>query len=68
MEKRLGNLQKISHSKNTLQARIADLEGQYAEHARQLTALRNMYNGIHLSRPVTEDEPPKPRLVLGQNA
>ena len=68
MEKRLGNLQKISQSKNTLQARITDLEGQYAELARQLTALRNLYNGIHLSRPLSADSPPKPRLVQGQGA
>ncbi len=64
MEKRLENLQKIGHSKNTLQARIEDLEGQYAELARQLTALRNMYNGIHLSRSMVEDAHPRPRLAV----
>jgi hypothetical protein len=63
MEKRLVNLQKIGRSKNTLQVRIEDLEGQYAELARQLTALRNMYNGIHLSRPASEAFRPRPRLV-----
>ncbi len=68
MEKRLENLQKIGHSKNTLQARIEDLEGQYAELARQLTALRNMYNGIHLSRPEVEEARPRPRLVATRNA
>jgi hypothetical protein len=68
MEKRLGNLQKISHSKSTLQARIGDLEGRYAELARQLTALRNLYNGIHLSRPASADARPRPRLILGRQA
>ncbi len=67
MEKRLENLQKIGHSKNTLQIRIEDLEVQYAELARQLTALRNMYNGIHLSRPAVEELRPRPRLVVTRN-
>ncbi len=68
MEKRLENLQKIGHSKHTLQVRIEDLEGQFAELARQLTALRNMYNGIHLSRPMTEETHPRPRLVSAKSA
>ena len=68
MEKRLENLQKIGRSKNTLQVRIEDLEGQYAELARQLTALRNLYNGIHLSRPMSEESHPRPRLVSQQGA
>jgi hypothetical protein len=55
MEKRLVNLQKIGRSKNTLQTKIEDLEGQYVDLARQLTTLRNMYNSIHLSRPVEEN-------------
>ena len=68
MEKRLVNLQKIGRSKNTLQVRIEDLESQYAELARQLTALRNMYNGIHLSRPLSEETRPRPRLVSQRSA
>lgn len=68
MEKRLENLQKIGHSKNTLQARIDDLEGQYAELARQMTALRNMHNGIRISRSMVEDAQPRPRLVATQRA
>jgi len=68
MEKRLENLQKIGRSKNTLQVRIEDLENQYAELARQLTALRNLYNNIHLSRPMSEESRPKPRLVSQQSA
>jgi len=50
MEKRLANLQKIGRSKDTLQTRIADMESQHAELARQLTALRNMHKRIHPSR------------------
>jgi len=68
MEKRLQNLQKIGHSKSTLQVRIEDLEGQYAELARQLTALRNMYNAIHMSRPMGEEKASKPRLVAVKSA
>jgi len=68
MEKRLENLQKIGRSKNTLQVRIEDLESQYAELARQLTALRNLYNGIHLSRPMSAESPPRPRLVSQKSA
>jgi hypothetical protein len=68
MEKRLQNLQKIGHSKSTLQVRIEDLEGQYAELARQLTALRNMYNAIHMSRPINEEQNAKPRLVAVKTA
>jgi DNA repair ATPase RecN len=64
MEKRLINLQKIGRSKNTLQVRIEDLESQYAELARQLTALRNLFNSIHLSRPDSDSERPRPRLVV----
>ncbi len=68
MEKRLQNLQKIGHSKSTLQVRIEDLEGQYAELARQLTALRNMYNAIHMSRPMGEEQHSRPRLVAVKTA
>jgi hypothetical protein len=66
MEKRLMNLQKIGRSKNTLQVRIEDLEGQYVELARQLTALRNMYNGIHLSQILGDEVHARPRLVSHQ--
>lgn len=68
MEKRLENLQKIGRSKNTLRLRIEDLERQYAELARQLTGLRNLYNGIHLSRPLTGRTPPRPHLVSQKRA
>jgi hypothetical protein len=63
MEKRLNNLQKIGHSRNTLQYRILELQEQYTELARQLTALRNMANRIKNSRPLNQGERPKPKLV-----
>jgi hypothetical protein len=63
IEKRLENLQKIGRSKHTLETRIQELEGQYAEQARQLTALRNMHNGIHAGMPPADGARPKPRLV-----
>jgi len=64
VEKRLVNLQKIGRSKALLQSRIEELETHYAEQARQLTALRNLFNGIHLSRPDNTKERPRPRLVV----
>ncbi len=67
MEKRLSNLQKIGQSRNTLQYRILELQEQYTELARQLTALRNMANRINNSRPLNQTERPKPKLV-SQNA
>jgi hypothetical protein len=63
MEKRLNNLQKIGQSRNTLQYRILELQEQYTELARQLTALRNMANRIKISRPLNQSERPKPKLV-----
>lgn len=63
MEKRLNNLQKIGQSRNTLQYRILELQEQYTELARQLTALRNMANRIKNSRPLHQSERPKPKLV-----
>ncbi len=66
MAKRLDNLQKIGQSKSTLQVRIEDLEDQYAELARQLTALRNMHNQLQHPIPVDKTEHPRPRLVASQ--
>jgi hypothetical protein len=67
MEKRLTNLQKIGQSRNTLQYRILELQEQYTELARQLTALRNMANRLSNSRPLHEAKRQKPTLVK-QNA
>jgi hypothetical protein len=65
MEKRLNNLQKIGQSRNTLQYRILELQEQYTELARKLTALRNMANRINNNRPLHQAERPKPKLVSG---
>ncbi|MEJ2424159.1 MAG: hypothetical protein P8101_06800, partial [Candidatus Thiodiazotropha sp.] len=67
MEKRLNNLQKIGQSRNTLQYRILELQEQYTELARQLTALRNMANRLSNSRPLHQAHRQKPTLVK-QNA
>ncbi|MES9859389.1 MAG: dynamin family protein [Candidatus Thiodiazotropha sp. LLP2] len=63
MEKRLTNLQKIGQSRNTLQYRILELQEQYTELARQLTALRNMSNRLSNSRPLHQAKRQKPTLV-----
>ena len=52
MEKRLSNLQKIGQSRSTLQYRILELQEQYTEVARQLTALRNMANRLSNNQPI----------------
>jgi hypothetical protein len=67
MEKRLNNLQKIGQSRNTLQYRILELQEQYTELARQLTALRNMANRLSNSRPLHQAHRQRPTLVK-QNA
>ena len=63
MEKRLSNLQKIGQSRSTLQYRLLELQEQYTEVARQLTALRNMANRLSNSAPLHSTERPKPKLV-----
>jgi predicted transcriptional regulator len=63
MEKRLTNLQKIGQSRNTLQYRILELQEQYTELARQLTALRNMSNRLSNNRSLHSAQRPKPTLV-----
>lgn len=63
MEKRLSNLQKIGQSRSTLQYRILELQEQYTEVARQLTALRNMANRLSNHQPLGSLERPKPKLV-----
>jgi hypothetical protein len=63
MEKRLSNLQKIGQSRSTLQYRILELQEQYTEIARQLTALRNMANRLGNNQPLTSVDRPKPKLV-----
>lgn len=68
MEQRLTDLQKISRSRDTLDSRVHELEAHYNDVAKQLTALRNMYNTLNNSQPLTEAERPKPRLVKNNRA
>ncbi len=63
MEKRLSNLQKIGQSRSTLQYRILELQEQYTEVARQLTALRNIANRLSVNQPLNSIDRPKPKLV-----
>lgn len=66
MEKRLTNLQKIGRSRNSLQSRVRDLQNQYNDNARQLTAIRNMYNTVNNDQPLGESVSTRPRLVSNQ--
>ncbi|MES9844338.1 MAG: dynamin family protein [Candidatus Sedimenticola sp. PURPLELP] len=63
MEHRLKDLQKVSHSRDTLDGRIDELRRQYNAAAKQLTVLRNMHNTLNNTRPLTDAERPRPRLV-----
>ncbi len=66
MEKRLENLQRIGRSKDSLQGRIEDMQKQYVELAKQLTALRNIHNALHYDPLVDEQRSGKPHLVAGK--
>ncbi|MCU7959943.1 MAG: dynamin family protein [gamma proteobacterium symbiont of Bathyaustriella thionipta] len=66
MEKRLSSLKKIHQSESMLQSRVNELQEQYTLSARQLTTLRNMHQTLSSSRPLTEEERPKPALVLNK--
>jgi hypothetical protein len=66
MEKRLENLQRIGRSKDSLQSRIDDMQRQYVELAKQLTALRNIHNALHYDPLVDEQRAGKPHLVAGK--
>ena len=63
LERRLKDLRKISQSRDTLQVRLDELKKEYKILARQLTTLRNMQNRLTQSRPLTDEERPRPRLV-----
>lgn len=63
MEHRLQDLKKVSHSRDTLESRIAELQEQYNAVAKQLTILRNMHNNLNNTRPMIEDERTLPRLI-----
>jgi DNA repair ATPase RecN len=65
MEKRLENLQRIGRSKDSLQSRIDEMQKQYVELAKQLTALRNIHNALHYDPLADEQRTGKPHLVVG---
>jgi hypothetical protein len=65
MEKRLENLQRIGRSKDSLQSRIDEMQKQYVELAKQLTALRNIHNALHFDPLADEQRTRKPHLVAG---
>ncbi|MGA7979499.1 MAG: dynamin family protein [Chromatiaceae bacterium] len=65
MEKRLENLQRIGRSKDNLQSRIDEMQKQYVELAKQLTALRNIHNALHYDPLADEQRTGKPHLVIG---
>lgn len=63
MEERLENLQRIGRSKDSLQERIDDLQGQYVAFAQTLTALRNIHSALYYDPLTEQDAPGKLRLV-----
>ncbi len=67
LERRLKDLRKVSKSRDTLQLRINELEKEYQVQMRQLTALRSMQNRLTYSRPVADEERPRPRLVSSRS-
>ncbi|MCW8908361.1 MAG: hypothetical protein OQL28_14005, partial [Sedimenticola sp.] len=66
MERRLQDLQKVSRSRDTLESRVSELEGQHNAVARQLTILRNIHNTLNASAPLDQEQRPRPRLVSTQ--
>ncbi|MET0092886.1 MAG: hypothetical protein ABW120_05100, partial [Sedimenticola sp.] len=65
MEQRLVDLQKVSHSRDTLEERIDELKRQHNAVAKQLNILRNMHNTLNNTRLPSDSELLKPRLVKG---
>lgn len=66
MERRLQDLQKVSHSRDTLESRVNELENQHNAVARQLTILRNIHNTLNATTPLDQEQRPRPRLVATQ--
>lgn len=66
MEKRLENLQRIGRSKDSLQARADEMQKNYVELAKQLTALRNIHNALHFDPLIDDKHAGKPHLVAGK--
>lgn len=63
MERRLENLQRIGQSKESIEKRAADMQRQYVELAKRLTALRNIHNAMHYDPTLDSDRIERPRLV-----
>ncbi len=68
MEHRLRDLQKVSHSRDTLEKRVDELQKQHNAIAKQLTILRNIHNTLNSTELLTRDAQPKPRLVQNRSA
>ena len=68
MEMRLQDLQKVSHSRETLDHRVMELRKQEKAITRQQVILRNMYGTLNDSRPLAEGERPRPQLVHNSSA
>jgi hypothetical protein len=68
METRLRELQKISHSRDTLGSRIDELNRQQQAVKRQLLVLQNMYRRLNDRHPLSDDTPTRPRLVRSRSA
>jgi len=66
IERRLENLQRIGRSNDSLQGRMDDMQKQYVELAKQLTALRNIHNALHFDPLLEEEHAGKPHLVAGK--
>jgi len=68
IDTRLQDLRNIRQSRNTLDVRLTELNRQQQAITKQLTVLRNMHNNLNISRPFTEEERPRPKLVKTANA
>jgi Dynamin family len=68
IEQHLQDLKKISQSRDTLKARIMELEEQHTAISKDLTSLRNMHNKLTTLQPWSGAERPKPHLVKQSNA
>ena len=68
LEQRLNDLRKISRSRDILKTRIADLEREHEAHRRQLASLHNIHSTLANSRPLTDEDIHRPRLVSSKKA
>lgn len=68
MVQKLNDLQKVSHSRDTLESRIAELNRQHNAIAEQLKILRNINNTLENSQPLSAKEWLRPQLVTNRAA